>query len=183
MDGCIPQQLVFMQGAERGVCDEVSKEYAMDYSSYFDYEKLQASQNAFSFLSKFTLSEWSKFLSYAQICVANAGDVIISYQENDPSLFIVLKGQFGVYVESERKGKPYQQTVLSEGSVFGELNFIDAKPRSATVKAETDGKLIQLTRASFDAILINENHMAKIFLLDLCYILAHRLRKTLLEMA
>lgn len=44
-------------------------------------------------------------------------------------------------------------TTLSKGRSIGDISILDNFPRSATIKAQTDSKLITLSRKNFDIIL------------------------------
>ncbi|MCA1671302.1 MAG: cyclic nucleotide-binding domain-containing protein [Actinobacteria bacterium] len=64
------------------------------------------------------------------------------------------------------------------GSVFGELSFFDGRPRSALVRAVTDGQLLRLSFDAFEVLSAKEPVLARSVLLDLGRILAARLRST-----
>ena len=149
----------------------------MDFSPYFDYSTNTKTQKKnISFLARFTEEDWKNFLQYAQIYTVNEGEQIVKYQEQDPSLFIVVKGEFAVLIPELDSDRFYKIASITEGSIFGELNFIDGEPRSASIKAMTDGQLIQLTRNAFDIMATKEKRLMEIFLFDLCFVLAQRLR-------
>lgn len=71
-------------------------------------------------------------------CVFHEGDV-------DSSVYVIEAGNFSVYRHWDNKD--YRARVLGPGDCFGEMALIDCKPRSATVRADTDGRLIQMTAA------------------------------------
>ena len=79
------------------------------------------------------------------------------FKEGDKGNFVcfVLDGTLDVIKESEI-GESVVITALSKGRSIGEMSVIDDFPRSATVKARTDTRLILLTRKGFD--LISEEH-------------------------
>ena len=79
------------------------------------------------------------------------------FKEGDKGTFVcfVVDGTLNVVKESEI-GESVVITALSKGRSIGEMAVIDDFPRSATVKARTNSRLILLTRKGFD--LISEEH-------------------------
>ena len=71
-------------------------------------------------------------------CVFREGDV-------DSSVYVIEEGEFTVYRHWNHKD--YRARQLGPGDCFGEMALLDCKPRSATVRADTDGRLIQITAA------------------------------------
>jgi CRP-like cAMP-binding protein len=69
-------------------------------------------------------------------------------------------------------------TTYEHGTVVGEQTFLDGRPRSATIRALTDGALVRLSRESFDVLSAREPELARAILLDLGRILSLRLRRT-----
>jgi len=62
--------------------------------------------------------------------------------------------------------------------VFGEQAFFDGLPRSASVRALSDGEVRSLTREAFAVLAAREPELARALLLDLGRILSLRLRQT-----
>lgn len=61
------------------------------------------------------------------------GDIIVREGTESMEMYVIQSGKVTVV-----KGSGTTETVLailSEGDIFGEMSFIDARPRSATVKA------------------------------------------------
>jgi CRP-like cAMP-binding protein len=82
-----------------------------------------------------------------QLDVAKS-DVIISQDVLSTDVYFVVAGQFEVTIYSEKGKSVFYRTVLP-GDIFGDLAAIDDKPRSATVTAQTDGRLIRMAGADF----------------------------------
>ena len=76
-------------------------------------------------------------------------DEEIVFREGDPGdrLFVLLSGTIHVYVERDSKVISYSR--LQAGEFFGEMAIIDAKPRSATVRAEGPSVCLTLSRQGF----------------------------------
>ncbi len=104
----------------------------------------------------------------------------VVFKENDQSdaLYIIIKGS----VLAKRKtpsGKEITLTYLGQNEFFGEQGLIDSSPRSATVVAAEESKLLILRKENFDTIL-RENAIISFNLLK---DLSRRMRKTSKEMA
>jgi CRP-like cAMP-binding protein len=94
-----------------------------------------------------------------------------------PALYIVASGSLEV-LGTDRRGRERRVAVIDQGSVFGEQSFFDRLPRSATVRALTDGELRSLTPEAFEVLAAREPDLARMVLLDLGRILSLRLRAT-----
>lgn len=79
------------------------------------------------------------------------GDVIFYDGEKGDCLFVVVTGRLEVVVM--RDGAEELMTVLYPGDVVGELAVLASEPRSATVRARRDTRLIQLGGEDFRALL------------------------------
>jgi anti-sigma regulatory factor (Ser/Thr protein kinase) len=79
--------------------------------------------------------------SREQILNVNKGDIVL--RENEPSdyLFYIISGSYSVFHNSKKVGS------LSPGDVFmGEIAFLLNQQRSASVRADSPGKLVRLSR-------------------------------------
>jgi CRP-like cAMP-binding protein len=86
-----------------------------------------------------------------QIGVAK-GEVVISQGVKSKDVFFVADGQFEVMLYSEN-GKDVLYRTIGPGDLFGELAAIDDGPRSATVTAQTKGRLVRISGEEFRALL------------------------------
>lgn len=98
------------------------------------------------------------------------GTVIIKEGTTGDEMFIIEAGR--VEINLIRGDVVLLLTELQESSFFGEMSILTSKPRSATVKAKTDVRLLVLRKQELTDI-INENpKVAAKFLLamgeDLC---------------
>lgn len=86
-----------------------------------------------------------------------AGEVIAEEGDFGDSLFIVVSGT--LRVEKRRKdGPPLVLNLLKPNTFFGEIALLGSGVRSATVVADTDAQLLELTRPVLDDLL--EEHPA-----------------------
>jgi len=153
----------------------------MDFSAIFNYRNpKEAGENSShedpGFLYNFTPHHWEKFLVYTSQLIFHENETAIRNGEEDQTLFIVVSGEFEVLISTTEKQKPHVLQTIPAGSVFGELSFLDGKPRSATVRAIKKSEVIKLTRDELDEMAAKEPALARIFLLELGRILSLRLR-------
>ena len=87
------------------------------------------------------------------------------------ALYIILDGNMRVV-----KGKEVSTTLalLDKREAFGEMAILDDEPRSATVEAQTEVRLLEIRQADFQRLLVARPQMA----LALFRTLSHRLRDT-----
>lgn len=96
-----------------------------------------------------------------------AGQVV--FREGDPAehMYAVVSGAVEVSVH----GKAID--TIGAGSVFGEMALIEDRPRSATVIAKEESRLVPITRQRFMFLV----QQTPFFALQLMSIMAERLRK------
>ncbi len=119
----------------------------------------------FSALSKDELAE---VVQAADEFDATAGQVLVEEGRVGREFFLILSGDALV----EREGQEVAR--LGAGQWFGELSLLDHQPRSASVQAVTDMKLLVLGEAVFAGLLENIPTLAAKLLRNL----AHRLRES-----
>lgn len=79
-----------------------------------------------------------------------AGKKIIKQGEQGDACFIIQKGICTVYIE--RGCEKYQIARIKKGNIVGEMAILTGEVRSASVEAETDMELWQISRDQFDDI-------------------------------
>jgi anti-sigma regulatory factor (Ser/Thr protein kinase) len=91
--------------------------------------------------------------SREKVVTVKKGDVVL--KENEPSdyLYYIASGRYSVYHNQEQVGS------LSPQDIFmGEMSFLLNQRRSASVQADTSGKLILLTRKTFVSVIREYPH-------------------------
>jgi MFS family permease len=78
-----------------------------------------------------------------------AGTVVV--REGDPAMrfYVIESGSFSVDQLDPASGTSTRLRTMGPDEVFGELGLLQAAPRSATVTAETDGRLLALDGPDF----------------------------------
>jgi small-conductance mechanosensitive channel len=72
------------------------------------------------------------------------GENLIQQGDNGDSMFILVEGEANVMVE--RKGAAHRVAGLAAGDCFGEMSLLTGERRSATVVAETDCEVVEVTK-------------------------------------
>jgi uncharacterized protein YhbP (UPF0306 family) len=88
-----------------------------------------------------------EILASLQTMSASQGEVIVRAGGPADKFFVILEGEVEI-VHPDDSGGP-AVTKLGQGSFFGEMAIIRDTPRTATVKALTDVKLLALERDMF----------------------------------
>ena len=78
--------------------------------------------------------------------------VVITEGELGDSLFAIMAGRVKVFIGDE-EGREVILKMLGPGDVFGEMSLLTGEPRSASVEALTDCRLLSIDKADLEAIL------------------------------
>jgi len=126
------------------------------------------------FLANVDHDDWARLIDHAERRRFRRGDVIVEAGDVDRSLWIVVSGSLELFLPHDRK--PFVS--IGRHSIVGEMAFLDGRPRSATIKASTDGELLRLTFSAFGVLAARHPVLGREILLDLGRILAIRLERT-----
>jgi serine phosphatase RsbU (regulator of sigma subunit)/CRP-like cAMP-binding protein len=100
-----------------------------------------------------------------------AGGVILEDNTDGDELFLLVEGRVSI-IKRTRTGEENLLALLHSGDFFGELELVDARPRSARVVAVEDCVVFSMKKADFDALL-HESHP---FAVRLMQVMSLRLR-------
>jgi small-conductance mechanosensitive channel len=83
------------------------------------------------------------------------GDVATKQGEPSESLYILARGQVGVFRDAEPGGKPGRKrlAMLSAPAFFGEMGLLAGQARTATLVAESEALCYRLEKRGFEAII------------------------------
>jgi len=98
---------------------------------------------------------------------------IIKEGDAGDEMYIIDSGEFTVHKKNEEGISNLIFTYTSAGAAFGELSLMYGKPRAASVKAKTDGKLWCIGRQAFRAVLMKKKQDGLLKLLHSIPILSH----------
>jgi CRP/FNR family cyclic AMP-dependent transcriptional regulator len=79
---------------------------------------------------------------------ARKDSVVVARDEVGNSMFLILSGRMKVVIQGDN-GREVILTILKAGEFFGEMALLDDLPRSASVVAAEDCKLLVLRREQF----------------------------------
>jgi CRP-like cAMP-binding protein len=80
--------------------------------------------------------------AYVEAISVPAGSTIVRQGEFADAFYVILEGEFTVYLESEPRNVVIN--TLGPGCCFGETGLLQTGTRTATVRATTDGELAVL---------------------------------------
>jgi CRP/FNR family cyclic AMP-dependent transcriptional regulator len=141
-------------------------------------------QNIF-LLQDMDAGELQEILKIAQPKNYPVGAVIIQEGEAGNSLFIMREGEvditkrLGLVLDEE---VPRERIIIrlraDEGVCFGEMALLENEPRSATVTAATECRLLEIAREDLLGLIQQNRDLGCKFLLRLAQLLSRHLRKT-----
>lgn len=99
---------------------------------------------------RFTLKEFS------------AGETIVRENEKGSTFYLIRSGTVSVHMLNMEGTGTLSLGSMAEGAFFGEVSLLTDKPRTATVTAETDVELMELTREDFNAIVASHPSVLKV---------------------
>src|SRR3989442_1133922 len=79
----------------------------------------------------------------------NAGDIIMRQGEDGSFAYIIEDGLVEILIE-RRDGKIQQVGTRGPGTIVGEMAIVDRAPRSATVRALKDCKMLEISREDLE---------------------------------
>jgi CRP/FNR family transcriptional regulator/CRP/FNR family cyclic AMP-dependent transcriptional regulator len=97
--------------------------------------------------SGFTEDELRRIADLSRVVEASAGTVVTRIGEPGDSFFIIIDGTVVARTPVGSGGE------LHPGDFFGEMSLVDGEPRSATVVAMSDVRLLVVDRAHFHRLL------------------------------
>lgn len=103
-------------------------------------------------------------------------EVIINEGEIGHDLFILLKGQVSV-TRTMARGEQTQVAVINEGEIFGEMSFLDRKPRTASIKSTKPCRVLVVSRERFEELYQSNLLVYARFLRLIADTITERLRK------
>lgn len=116
-----------------------------------------------------------ELLQEAVIRELTRGETVFQEGELDTSIYVIEQGRVSVYRRWE--GEDYKLRELAQGDCFGEMALMDFKPRSATVIADTDCSLIQISAAQLGQLYTRQPEQYTLILMNLGREVCRRLRE------
>ncbi len=102
----------------------------------------------------------SKIAPHFKLVSFSRGDVILHEDEIADRFFVIVEGSVEVWKNHATENSA-RLAVKSRGNIFGEMALIDDEPRSATIVATEDCKVLQVHKSDFYKL--SETHPVIIF--------------------
>ena len=99
------------------------------------------------FFDGFSDDDLRRVLDVSTQMEATAGTVLVDQGDPGTQCFVIVEGQASVYVRGDHVA------TSGPGSMVGEMSLIDHRPRTATVVADTDMKLLRFGTKEFRTLL------------------------------
>lgn len=128
-------------------------------------------------LRKLDLLQWVDIVSVqgilqnCPVLALNTGDALLKAGTANRTMFLILEGRFGVYLDS---GCRECIAELPAGGTVGEMSVIDERPASATVRALEPGRVLAVDEDMF-WLIVAASHA---FAANLLVLLSGRMRET-----
>jgi CRP/FNR family cyclic AMP-dependent transcriptional regulator len=123
-----------------------------------------------AFFADADADDWARVERVATRRRFSSGEVILHEGDVDRSLLVLLRGRLEFVVGTDVRA------VVDAPTLLGEVAFFDPGPRSGTLRARTDGELLQLRFEQFEALAASSPSLARRILLDAGRRMAQRLR-------
>ena len=140
----------------------------MDTSGFFQYpggEQLPTDTPR-GFLEDCGDEDWTLLLEHTETRLYRAGQEVLTEGEHDRALYLLVDGRLAA-----------PSGPVAPVSTFGEVAFLDGRPRAVTVTATTDAEVLRLGHEAFLALSARRPDLGRAVLTDLSSILAARFRK------
>ncbi len=83
------------------------------------------------------------------------GDTVFNDNDSGESVYLIRTGEVKACKKAP-DGELFTLTLMKEGEIFGEMSFLDGRPRSATIVAISDLEVFVIERKDFEG-LIDDN--------------------------
>ena len=130
-----------------------------------------------SIFKGFSDDERARIYSIGEIRLFKHNANVIIEGEQSIGLYIILEGVVGVYKAGRTGTADHRLTTLGEGKSFGDMSFIDRRPRSATVVADSPLVVFYLDGDVWSKVLEDDPRTAARFYNNFALDLSRRLRE------
>jgi CRP/FNR family transcriptional regulator, cyclic AMP receptor protein len=114
-----------------------------------------------------TKKQMKAVAAISRVLEVPAGTMLTRVGEPGEEFFFILDGSAMVEVTRRKRLR------MGPGEFFGEMSLLDGEPRSATVRAETDMRLLVILRRNFQSLLSEVPELTR----SILAVLSRRLRE------
>ncbi len=98
------------------------------------------------------------------------GETVFRDSEDGNSLYLIKKGEVKA-CKTAPDGELFTLTLMKDGDIFGEMSFLDGRPRSATIVAISDLETYVLEKKDFDTLVESNPRMVFKLLKNIIFII------------
>jgi CRP-like cAMP-binding protein len=131
-------------------------------------------KKAFSFLST---DEVGELCPYLELREWEQDAIVMKEGEFEDYMGFVVEGKLAVKKQTGYWGKQIVIAILDKGTMVGEGAFIDQGPRSNTIVAMENSKLLVLTAQKMNDLILNRPMLTIKLMKHMLHIISMRLRK------
>jgi len=137
------------------------------YTAEMPLLQVQQQPNPYDLLQRvplFTALDDSEMVALATSMTlhqCSAGTAIVEQGEVSASMYIVAEGLLYVYIRQAESSAPIKVAELVPGQFFGEMALLTGEARSATVTAETDALVYEITKEDMELLLEKRPEIAE----------------------
>ncbi|UCD65873.1 MAG: cyclic nucleotide-binding domain-containing protein [Deltaproteobacteria bacterium] len=131
-------------------------------------------KKAFSFLSS---DEVGELCPYLELREWEQDAIVMKEGEFEDYMGFVVEGKLAVKKQTGYWGKQIVIAILDKGTMVGEGAFIDQGPRSNTIVAMENSKLLVLTAQKMNDLILNRPMLTIKLMKHMLHIISMRLRK------
>ncbi len=114
-----------------------------------------------------------ELITVSSIIHLDANETLFEEGDEGESIFAVISGRLTLFKEGQ------EIALIWQGQFFGEMAVIEEKPRSATIIAASDSKLLEIPNVFFQKLLVNHHSFFSTVLNTMC----QRVRGNLQDLA
>ena len=79
------------------------------------------------------------------------GETVFKESEDGASIYVIKKGEVKA-CKTAPDGELFTLTIMKDGEIFGEMSFLDGRPRSATIVAVSDLETYVIEKKDFETL-------------------------------
>jgi len=108
------------------------------------------------------------------------GQAVFRRGEPGDAMYVSLQGRIGIWLtasaEKGAAGRSRRMVTYAPGVAFGEMGLLQGRPRSADAIAEEDALVLELSKAGYEKIAVENPTLLSKMLLNLGLLLSSRVR-------
>jgi CRP-like cAMP-binding protein len=105
------------------------------------------------------------------------GDIVFTEGDESTELYIMIKGEIELQIKIAPQLADTTVLVVKPNDIFGELSFVDPKPRAATARCVKKSIVASIRREDFENLVQAKPDIGLRFYLNVAQLLSEKLRK------